>query len=139
MSSCQSYRILIVDDLEDNLFLLQTVLESEGYEVDIANSGQLALTKLQTTPYDLVLLDVMMPDMNGFEVTRRVRQSYQLSTLPILLITAHDQNTIDQGLGLGANGFVNKPVDFDKLLFKIERTLASKSNPKYRQSLARVS
>ncbi len=68
-------RILVVDDLPDNYFLLQTVLESEGYEVEVADNGRVALESIASHPPDLVLLDVMMPEMNGFEVTRRLRQN----------------------------------------------------------------
>lgn len=119
----QNPRILVVDDLADNLFLMQTVLEAEGYVVETAESGQSALNKLQSEPYDLVLLDVMMPHMNGFEVTQKIRQDHQLDALPILLITAHDESHVTKGLALGAKGFVRKPVDFGQLVLKIEQTL----------------
>lgn len=125
MLSPQHHHILVVDDLADNLFLMQTVLEQEGYQVDTASSGRAALKKLQNASYALVLLDVMMPDMNGLEVTQRIRQNHNLDSLPILLITAHDQASMTKGLNLGADGFVRKPVDFDQLLIKIQQVLQS--------------
>lgn len=118
-----SCRILVVDDLPDNLFLLQTLLEGEGYEVETADSGGAALTALQNCPANLVLLDVMMPDMTGCEVTKRIRQNQQLSHIPIVLITAFDEVDLKEGLSLGANDFIRKPVDFNELLSRIKTLL----------------
>ena len=81
--------ILVVDDLSDNSFLLQTVLENEGYQVEVANSGQAALDRIAEHPPELVLLDVMMPEMNGFEVTRQIRKNTHLPFIPILLVTGY--------------------------------------------------
>ncbi|PSB21055.1 response regulator [filamentous cyanobacterium CCP1] len=116
-------RILVVDDLSDNLFLLQTVLEAEGYEVDTANNGSLALSKVEDSPPDLILLDVMMPDMNGYEVTQQIRQNENVPFIPILLVTAHGEADAVQGLALGANDFIRKPIEFDKLLARIRAFL----------------
>ena len=80
--------ILAVDDTRDNLILVQTLLESEGYEIDLVSDGASALQKVAQSPPDLILLDVMMPGMNGYEVTRRIRRNPDLSYIPILLITA---------------------------------------------------
>jgi CheY-like chemotaxis protein len=102
----------------DNLLLLQVFLEAEGFEVEVANSGVSALEQLQQGCPDLVLLDVMMPGMNGLEVTERIRS--RNDTLPILLISAHDVTEIQSGLDAGANGYVQKPIDFLKLLEHIE-------------------
>ena len=115
-----SPRILVVDDLADNLFLLQTVLETEGYDVDTADNGSLALAKIEAEPPDLVLLDVMMPGMNGFEVTRRIRQNSKLPFIPILLITAYEEASVIEGLEIGANDFIRMPIDFDELLARIK-------------------
>ena len=114
---------MVVDDLPDNLFLLQTLLEAEGYEVETADSGRAALTALQNCPANLVLLDVMMPDMNGCEVTQRIRQNQQISHIPLVLITAFDQIDINEGLSVGANDFIRKPVDFEELLSRIKTLL----------------
>ena len=83
-------RILVVDDVADNSFLLQTFLELEGYQVEVADSGYLALEKIETAPPDLVLLDVMMPGMNGYEVVKHIRENQQLPFIPILLVTGYD-------------------------------------------------
>ncbi|HEY9906275.1 MAG TPA: response regulator [Thermosynechococcaceae cyanobacterium] len=118
-SSAEKY-ILVVDDLADNLFLLKTVLESEGYVVGLAENGSTALAKVAETPPDLVLLDVMMPDMTGYEVARRLRQSERFASVPIVLITAYDEIGADLGEEVGADGFLRKPIDFDELLTSIK-------------------
>jgi CheY-like chemotaxis protein len=121
-------RILVVDDLSDNLFLLQTVLEAEGYEVDTADNGNSALAKVEDSPPDLILMDVMMPDMNGYEVTQQIRQNSSIPFIPILLVTAHEDANDIQGLALGANDFIRKPIEFDKLLTRIKAFLQFKQN-----------
>jgi CheY-like chemotaxis protein len=118
-----SDRILVVDDLADNSYLLQTILETEGYQVEVADNGYTALDKIFSDPPDLVLLDVMMPGMNGFEVTRRVRQNPNLPFIPILLITGYTEPRPADGFDIGADGFIRKPVDFDELLQRIQAIL----------------
>lgn len=119
----RSYRILAVDDVADNLLLLKTILELEGYSVDTANSGMSALHRLRVSPPDLVLLDIMMPDMSGYEVTRHIRKNEDLGSIPILLVTAYADVSASQRLGLGANGFIQKPIDADELLEKVRQAL----------------
>lgn len=118
-----NYRILIVDDIVDNLFLLQTVLEAEGYEVEVADNGRLAVAKVKAVPPDLILLDVMMPGMNGYEVTQQIRQNQELPYIPILLVTAHEQSNAIEGFKVGANDFIRKPIDFDELLARVKAFL----------------
>ncbi|MDX2229347.1 MAG: response regulator [Leptolyngbyaceae cyanobacterium bins.349] len=116
-------RILVVDDIADNYFLLQTILEEEGYSVDIADNGRLALKKITSDPPDLILLDVMMPEMNGFEVTRHIRQNLALPYIPILLITGYTEPTPGDGYDVGADGFIHKPINFDLLLNRVREIL----------------
>jgi len=123
-----AFRILVVDDLSDNLFLLQTVLEAEGYDVDTADNGSLALAKVANSPPDLILMDVMMPGMNGYEVTQQIRENQSLPYIPILLVTAHESANAIQGLALGANDFIRKPIQFDDLLAKITAFLQFRQN-----------
>ncbi len=120
-------RILVIDDIPDNTFLLQTLLEQEGYQVDVADSGIAGLAKIEAEPPDLVLLDVMMPDMNGFEVTQRIRHNPNLPFIPVVLVTGHDQPTAADGFDVGADGFIRKPVDFDQLLTQVRAILPPKS------------
>ncbi len=122
----QAKRILIVDDIEDNLSLLEAILTEEGYEVDIAKNGKSALAKIEALPPDLVLLDAMMPKMDGYEVTRRIRQNKNLPFIPILMITAYEDANVPQGLDLGANDFIRKPIEYDELMSRVKASLRLK-------------
>jgi CheY-like chemotaxis protein len=122
-TATQADRILVVDDLPDNYVLLQTVLESEGYQVEVADNGQAALDSVASRPPDLVLLDVMMPGMSGFEVTRRIRQNMAIPFIPILLVTGYSKPTPADGFEAGADGFIRKPIDFDELLNRVRTIL----------------
>lgn len=114
-----NHRVLIVDDVADNLILLQTILEAEGYAVETALSGRAALDKIEQTNPDLVLLDIMMPGLNGYDVTRQVRQNERFASLPIVLLTAHDEYFQRPYREIGANDLIRKPIDFDELLTKV--------------------
>ncbi|PSB20417.1 response regulator [Phormidesmis priestleyi ULC007] len=118
--------ILIVDDVADNSFLLQTLLENEGYQVDVADSGQAALEKIVADPPALVLLDVMMPGMNGFEVTRQIRQNSRLPFIPIVLVSGYDQPDLNRALDIGANGYIRKPIDFEEVISQVRTLLLAK-------------
>lgn len=126
--SDQNYRILAVDDLPDNVYLLQAVLETEGYVVDVAMDGKQALHYIRSYLPDLVLLDVMMPEMNGLEVVQRLRQEKQTSQLPVILITAHHELNENQEAVQKANGFLHKPIDFNKLLDHVKQVLRPASD-----------
>lgn len=130
-------RILVVDDSPDNLFLVQTILEEEGYEISLAEDGRSALSKIEHSPPDLVLLDVMMPGMDGYEVTRRVRENTKLPFIPILLITAHDQPSVVEGLDTGADDFIRKPVEVEELLARVRSLLRLKHSVDERDQIAR--
>lgn len=130
--SCNIPHILIVDDLADNVFMLQAFLEIQGYSVEAADNGSSALKKAEASPPDLILLDVMMPDMDGYEVTRSIRRHPVLQEIPVVLITAYTDTCRIKGLAVGATDFVRKPIDFDELLAKIETLLTyKKPEPAY--------
>lgn len=113
--------ILIVDDNEDNRDLLSRRLTLEGYEVSLAVDGREALDRIATDSFDLVLLDVMMPNVNGFEVLEQVRKEKRPPDLPIIMVTARDRSEdIVQALRLGANDYVTKPIDTMVLLARVE-------------------
>jgi two-component system, sensor histidine kinase and response regulator len=130
-------RILAVDDTPDNLVLIETILEDEGYEIILASNGAEALAQVQQAPPDLILLDIMMPDMDGYEVTRRIRQDSTLPYIPILLLTAHDASDVVQGLESGADDFVRKPVDVDELAARVRSLLRLKHSIDEREQLSR--
>lgn len=116
-------RILVVDDVADNSYLMQALLESEGYQVKVADSGRAAIAYINQSPPDLVLLDIMMPEMNGFEVTQQIRQNHDLSALPIFLVTGHDQIQLSTLETVEVNGLIRKPIDFEEVLTKIKSVL----------------
>ncbi|WAL60753.1 response regulator [Thermocoleostomius sinensis A174] len=119
-------RILAVDDTPDNLFLIQAILEDDGYEVSFAENGETALAQIEQSPPDLILLDVMMPGIDGYEVTRRIRQNSNLPFIPILLITAYRNSSAVEGLDAGANDFIRKPVDVEELSARVRSLLRLK-------------
>lgn len=129
--------ILVVDDSPDNVFLIQTILEEEGYKISTAEDGPSALVLIEQSPPHLVLLDVMMPGMDGFEVTQRIRRNEQLPFIPILLITAYDQPSVAQGLDMGADDFIRKPVEVDELLARVRSLLRLKHSVDERDQIAR--
>lgn len=124
--SSTTARILLVDDVPDNLILIQTILESEGYEIDLLGDGTTALAEIQQSPPDLIILDVIMPGVDGYEVTRRIRNNPKLPFIPILLISAFIESSVVQGLDTGANDFIRKPIDVDELLARVRSLLRLK-------------
>lgn len=130
-------KILVVDDSPDNVFLIKTILEEEGYTVSTAENGISALAELETSTCDLVLLDLMMPGIDGYEVTRRIRKNTALPFIPILLITAHDSPNVAQGLDLGADDFIRKPVTVDELMGRVRSLLRLKHSIDERDEIAR--
>jgi signal transduction histidine kinase len=136
--SSRSDKILVVDDSPDNVFLIKTILEEEGYTISTAENGISALAELKASPCDLVLLDLMMPDMDGYEVTKHIRGEMKLPQyIPILLITAHDAPNVAHGLDLGADDFIRKPVTVDELLARVRSLLRLKHSMDERDEIAR--
>lgn len=133
-SSENNRNILIVDDSEDNLYLMQFVLETQGYKVLIANSGKKALNCAKQYRPDLILLDLMMPQMNGYEVMERLRRDRTTSTIPVSIVTANKYFSYAEAKNIGAEGIVYKPLDLDRLLqqvasfFQAERANESSAN-----------
>jgi len=112
--------VLVVDDDWMGRELLEAYLTSQGYQVLQANSGELALEMAFENPPDLVMLDVNMSGMNGFEVCARLRQNKVTQAVPVLMITAFRSDTdLQQADEAGANGFVSKPYDAATLLDQV--------------------
>ena len=126
--------ILAVDDTPDNLFLVQLALEQEGHNVFSVNDGYTALDKINKSPPALVILDVMMPGIDGYEVTRRIRQNPNLPFIPILLITAHEHSDVVKGLDVGADEFIRKPVKVDELQARVRSLLRLKHSIDQREN-----
>jgi two-component system, sensor histidine kinase and response regulator len=137
VESLKNDRILAVDDTPDNLILVETILESEGFEIDLVTDGLSALQQITESPPDLILLDVMMPGIDGYEVTRRIRNNTQLPYIPILLITAFTESSVVEGLDAGADDFIRKPFDTDELLARVRSLLRLKHSLDEQQKMAR--
>ena len=121
-------RVLIVDDIPTNVRLLEARLTAEYYDVVTASSGALALDICNSTDIDIVLLDVMMPEMDGFEVCRRLKANPRTQHLPVLMITALDQPSDRvKGLEVGADDFLTKPVDDMQLMARVKSLVRLKS------------
>ncbi len=116
------FHILVVDDDKHTRMLVSAILKNENYTVTTANNGQEALDVLEKEHVDLVVLDVMMPVMNGYEFTKLVREAN--STLPILMVTAkHQPDDEKQGFIVGTDDYITKPIDEEKLLLRIKALL----------------
>lgn len=113
----KNFKILLVEDEKQMSMFIQMELNHEEYEVDAAYDGREALKKVEDTDYDLILLDIMIPNLNGIEVCRRIRQS---SNVPIIMLTAKS-DIPDKVLGLdaGANDYLTKPFAIEELLARI--------------------
>lgn len=119
--------ILAVDDVPDNLIILQSLLgEEDNYILHCVNSGQAALDFVSATPPDLILLDVMMPGMSGYEVSQHIRQNEKLPYIPILLLTANERSSVIEGLDSGADDFIRKPFDINELLARVRSLIRLK-------------
>lgn len=131
-------RILVVDDIYDNLLVVQAILEDSGYELILEEDSRRGLELAQSEPPDLLLLDVMMPGLDGYEFTRRLRQNRSLPFFPILLITAHDRSSVVEGLDAGADEFIRKPVDPDELEARVRSLLRLKHSIDERDYMAKL-
>jgi len=120
-------KILVVDDEPDVVSLLTLMLKSKGYEVVSAGDGQEAIAKARSENPDLILLDIMLPRLDGYKVARMLKFDENFSHIPIIMLTAKIQEK-DRELGIetGADDYVTKPFDTGILLFKIEKILEKK-------------
>jgi len=119
--------VLVVDDEEQNRTLLRDALEARGYLVAEAENGTMALQKTAEHPPDVVLLDVMMPQMDGFEVCRRLKTDGKTAHIPILMVTAlSDRKERLMGIAVGANDFLNKPVDMQDVVLRVGNAVYTK-------------
>jgi PAS domain S-box-containing protein len=122
-SEMKNIKVLVVEDIALNQLLMKTLLDDFGFERDIAENGKIAIEKLQENDYDIILMDLQMPEMNGFEATKYIRNTMH-STIPIIALTA-DVTTVDgdKCKAVGMNDYIAKPVDERVLYNKIIGTL----------------
>ncbi|MBL8670489.1 MAG: response regulator [Alphaproteobacteria bacterium] len=117
MADKNAISALVVDDNDDNLFLLGSALRNEGLEVTTASSGSEALALLAKSSFDIVFLDIMMPEVDGFDVLERIRSLYSFFDLPVIMVTAlDDAPSVVRSFDLGANDYITKPFDHEVLV-----------------------
>jgi class 3 adenylate cyclase len=119
--------VLVVDDEEPNRILLRDPLEMHGYQVLEAEDGERALQEVAQCTPDVILLDVMMPGLDGFEVCRRLKQDVRTAPIPVLMVTAlSERKERMMGIAAGANDFLNKPVDIHDLTLRVRNAVYTK-------------
>ncbi|MEN9252063.1 MAG: response regulator [Thermostichales cyanobacterium HHBFW_bins_127] len=129
-------RLLVVDDNEMNRDMLSRRLQRQGYSVVVAEGGQQACRLLSEGQFDLVLLDVMMPDMSGIEVLQWIRQQHSSADLPVIMVTAKDSSEDVAGaLELGANDYITKPIDFTVAQARIKAQLSRLESSRRQQAM----
>lgn len=114
------YKILIVDDVVSNVLLLKVLLKNLNYQIATANDGLQALSAVETEKPDLILLDVMMPGLNGFEVAEKLKENPETRDIPIIFLTALNATSdVVRGFKAGANDFISKPFHKEELLIRV--------------------
>ena len=123
----RKHRVLVVDDMENNRRILQSFLIKNNYEVEIACDGQECLNVAREFNPDLIILDVMMPVMNGYDACRKIRDDEEMSDIPVVFITAkHQQHDIIKGFTVGGNDYIVKPFFFQEVLLRIKVHIENK-------------
>jgi len=119
--------VLVVDDLFPNLYLMEAILEDVGYKTLTASTGKEALEKVEQELPDLVLLDIMIPDMNGIEILERIKANPKTSKIPVIMVSAlRELDIFIDALSRGAVDYIKKPIEQKILLTKIEMALLPK-------------
>ena len=118
-------KVLVVEDHHDTSFMLCRMLKMEGFDVEHAVDGMVGYNTASHNRPDLIVTDIQMPRMNGIELIKRIREDTALQNTPIIVISAFGKRIIDDALQAGADDFVEKPIDFDRLLLTIRSRIAS--------------
>jgi DNA-binding response OmpR family regulator len=121
-------KVLIVDDEANIVISLEFLMEQAGYEIRIAQNGQEAMEAVENFQPDLILLDVMMPKINGFDVCRRIREDPARKNVKIVMLTAKGREVeVTKGLALGADAYITKPFSTKELMAEVRRMLDDRS------------
>jgi CheY-like chemotaxis protein len=125
--STENLKVLVVEDMTLNQLLLKIILLDFGYEIEVADNGKIAIDKMQNNTYDIILMDLQMPEMNGFEATSYIREVLK-SKIPIIALTA-DVTTADveKCKAVGMNDYISKPIDEKLLISKINKHISKVS------------
>jgi two-component system, cell cycle response regulator len=120
-------RVLVVDDADDVREVLDLLLRANGFDVVLADGGKAGLQIARIDPIDVILLDVMMPGMDGFEVCRQLKASPSTASIPVILLTARDDmQARADGMNLGVSEFLAKPVDHEELLRRLRTQVGAR-------------
>jgi DNA-binding response OmpR family regulator len=130
-----TYNILIVDDVPNNIKILANILNCEEYKLFFATNGRNALDKIKNTSFDLILLDIMMPEMNGFEVCQQVKNNSETTDIPVIFITAlSDTRDKVKGFATGGIDYITKPFQSEEVLARVDTHLQLRSVQKNLQA-----
>ena len=119
-----SFNVLIVDDVTDNIQVAMNILKEENYNFSFATNGENALELLQKSSFDIVLLDIMMPGIDGYEVCTRMKENSALRDIPVIFLTAKaDSDSMTRGFEVGGVDYITKPFHADELLVRVKTHL----------------
>ncbi len=117
-------KILVVDDIPLNVLLVKKMLQPLGFETSEAEDGVVAMEKIEADKPDLILLDLMMPRMDGFEVLRRLRANEETKSIPVIILSALNSNDdVAKGISMGAEDYITKPIIMDRLQSSVIKQL----------------
>ena len=120
----KTVKILVVDDIPLNVLLVKKMLQPLGFETSEAEDGVVAMKKIEADKPDLILLDLMMPRMDGFEVLRRLRASDDTKSIPVIILSALNSNDdVAKGISMGAEDYITKPIIMDRLQSSVIKQL----------------
>ena len=123
-----STSVLVVDDNEMNRDVLTRRLQRDGYTVSAAEDGTKALSMIESDKYDMILLDIMMPDMDGFETLKNLRSKDKSKDIPVIMLTSvNEMDDVRKCIGLGANDYVLKPYNMDDLKRRMEKCFMARA------------
>lgn len=124
MAENKDYTILVVDDSTTNVVLLEAILDEKGYKIETALNAKEAYTLIEKNTPDLILLDLLMPKISGFDFLQEIRKNEITKTTPVIVVSAlTDEENIDKIMAMGAIDFVKKPIDLQYLVDKVEAVL----------------
>jgi len=125
-----AHRILIADDEPNIVLALEFLMKKEGYEVQTVSDGEDALHAIEKSPPDLILLDIMMPKLDGYEVCQRIRSDPSMKDIVIIMLTAKGREVErEKGLALGADFYITKPFSTREVVQKVREVLAGHPGP----------
>jgi CheY-like chemotaxis protein len=120
----KTVKILVVDDIPLNVLLVKKMLQPLGFETSEAEDGVVAMEKIEADKPDLILLDLMMPRMDGFEVLRRLRANEETKSIPVIILSALNSNDdVAKGISMGAEDYITKPIIMDRLQSSVIKQL----------------